>query len=147
MRSTELRAVEILLVEDNAADVRLMREAFADAKIRNHLHVASDGDEALAFLRREGRHASSPRPDLVLLDLNMPRKNGREVLSEIRRDPVLKIIPVVVMTTSDAERDISAMYGLGANCYVIKPLDLDDFTRAVRGIEDFWLTIVRLPAT
>lgn len=137
--------VEILLVEDNPGDVRLTREAWKEARIRNRLHVAEDGVEALAFLRREGRHADAVRPHLVLLDLNLPRKDGREVLAEIKEDPNLRHIPVVILTTSKAEQDVLKTYDLHANCYITKPLDMDQFIRVVRSIEDFWLTIVTLP--
>jgi CheY-like chemotaxis protein len=138
--------IEILLVEDSPADVDLTREALEDAKVRNNLHVASDGVEALAFLRREGRYADAPHPDLILLDLNLPKKDGREVLAEIKADPLLRRIPVVVLTTSEAEQDIIQSYDLHANCYVTKPVDLDAFMHVVRSIEDFWLAIVRLPS-
>ena len=137
--------VEILLVEDNPGDVRLSREAWKEARIKNRLHVAEDGVEALAFLRREGRHAAAVRPHLILLDLNLPRKDGREVLADIKKDPNLKQIPVVILTTSKAEQDILRTYDLHANCYITKPLDMDQFIRVVRSIEDFWLAIVTLP--
>jgi CheY-like chemotaxis protein len=139
------RPVEILLVEDNPGDVRLTREALREGKVRNNLYVASDGVEALAFLRREGQYADAVRPDLVLLDLNLPRKDGREVLEEIKADPSLRYIPVVVLTSSQAEQDILRAYDLHANCYVSKPVDLDQFIHVVRSIEDFWFTIVKLP--
>jgi len=139
------RPVEILLVEDNPGDVRLTQEALKEAKARNTIHVAGDGEEAMAFLRQEGDHANVPRPDLILLDLNLPRKNGREVLKEIKSDVDMRRIPVVVLTTSRAEEDIIRAYDLNANCYVTKPVDLDQFVQVVRGIENFWLTIVRLP--
>jgi len=137
--------IEILLVEDNPGDVRLTREALKEGKVKNRLTVASDGVEAMAFLRREGEYASSPRPDLILLDLNLPRKDGREVLAEIKADPALRRIPVVVLTTSDAEQDVLRSYNLHANCYVTKPVVLEKFLAIVRSLEDFWLTIVRLP--
>jgi len=137
--------IEILLVEDNPADARLAQEAFRDAKVANHISVVQDGMEALAFLHRAGPYAQSPRPDLILLDLNLPKKDGREVLAEIKQDPHLRRIPVVVMTTSQAERDIVTSYDLHANCYVCKPVDLDLFLAAVKSIEEFWLTIVKLP--
>jgi CheY-like chemotaxis protein len=140
------KPVEILLVEDNPGDVRLAVEALKDAKVHNNLSAVTDGEEALAFLRREGKYADSPRPDLILLDLNLPRKDGREVLSEIKRDSSLKRIPVVILTTSQAEEDILKAYNLNANCYIAKPVDLDQFIRVVRSIENFWLTIVKLPA-
>jgi chemotaxis family two-component system response regulator Rcp1 len=138
--------IEILLVEDSPADVDLTREALADAKVHNNLHVVGDGVEALAFLRHEGRYADAPHPDLILLDLNLPKKDGREVLAEIKADPRLRRIPVVVLTTSEAEQDILQSYDLYANCYVTKPVDLDAFIHVVRSIEDFWLAIVRLPS-
>lgn len=141
----EPKAIEILLVEDNAGDARLAREAFRDAQVRNRLSWVSDGVEALAFLRREGKYAQAPRPDLILLDLNLPRKGGREVLTEIKADDRLQRIPVVVLTTSQAEEDIARAYQLNANCYIAKPVDLDQFMRVVKTIEDFWLTVVRLP--
>jgi chemotaxis family two-component system response regulator Rcp1 len=139
------RPVEILLVEDNPGDVRLTIEALRDAKVHNHLNVVGDGVAALAFLRREAPYRDAPRPDLILLDLNLPRKDGREVLAEIKADPDLRVLPVVVLTTSQAEQDIVQSYGLHANCYVSKPVDLDQFIRVVRSIEDFWLTVVKLP--
>jgi chemotaxis family two-component system response regulator Rcp1 len=138
-------AVEILLVEDNPGDVRLSQEAWKEARIRNRLHVAEDGVEALAFLRREGRHAGAVRPHLILLDLNLPRKDGREVLADIKKDPKLKHIPVVILSTSKAEQDILNTYDLHANCYISKPLDMDQFVRVVRAIEEFWLATVTLP--
>ena len=140
------RTVEILLVEDNPGDVRLTREALKDGKIRNHLSVATDGEEAMRFLRREGIHADAPRPDLIMLDLNLPRKDGRQVLAEIKNDADLKRIPVVVLTTSEAEQDVLRSYDLHANCYITKPVDFEQFIRVVRTIEDFWLTIVKLPS-
>jgi CheY-like chemotaxis protein len=139
------RPVEVLLVEDNPGDVRLTREALKEGKIRNNLHVARDGVEALAFLRRQGEHAGAPRPDLILLDLNLPRKDGREVLTEIKEDASLRQIPVVVLTSSQAEEDIVRAYDLHANCYISKPVDLDQFINVVRSIEDFWFTVVKLP--
>jgi CheY-like chemotaxis protein len=140
------RPVEILLVEDNPADVRLTVEALKEGKVRNNLRVARDGVEALQYLRREGPFAGATRPDLVLLDLNLPRRDGREVLAEIKADEVLKQIPVVVLTTSSAEADILRSYSLHANCYITKPVDLDQFVQVVKSIDDFWLTIVKLPA-
>jgi len=139
-------AVEILLVEDNPGDVRLAQEALRDSKILNNVHVAEDGAEAMDFLHRQGKYARSPRPDLVLLDLNLPRKDGRQVLAEIKADDALKRIPVVILTTSKAEEDIVRSYDLHANCYITKPIDLEQFMRVVKAIEDFWLTVVRLPA-
>jgi CheY-like chemotaxis protein len=140
-----LREIEILLVEDNPGDVRLTIEALKDGKIRNHLSVASDGEEALAFLHRQGQYAKAPRPDLILLDLNLPKKDGREVLKEIKQEKDLKRIPVVVLTTSTAEKDIIKTYDLHANCYVTKPVDFEQFTNVVKSIEDFWFTVVKLP--
>jgi chemotaxis family two-component system response regulator Rcp1 len=137
--------VEILLVEDNPGDVRLAQEALKDAKVHNNLHVAVDGVEALAFLHREGEYADAPHPDLILLDLNLPKKDGREVLAEIKEDENLRRIPVVILTISKAEEDILKTYNLHANCYVTKPLDLDRFVEVVQAIEGFWFTIVRLP--
>ena len=137
--------IEILLVEDNPGDVRLTTEALRDAKVRNNLTVAPDGVEALAMLRREGRYAAVPRPDLILLDLNLPRKSGREVLQEVKQDDALKHIPVVILTTSKAEQDIVEGYRLQANAYVTKPVDLEQFLKVVQTIEQFWLEIVRLP--
>jgi two-component system, chemotaxis family, response regulator Rcp1 len=137
--------IEILLVEDNPGDVRLTREALKEGKVANHLHVAADGVEALAFLRREGRFADAVRPDVILLDLNLPRKDGREVLEEIKRDAGLRTIPVVVLTSSQAEQDVVRAYDLSANCYVTKPVDLDQFISVVRSIDDFWFSIVKLP--
>lgn len=137
--------VEILLVEDNPGDVRLTREALKEAKVRNNLHVVDDGVKALEFLRRENEYEDAVRPDLILLDLNLPRKGGREVLEEIKKDPNLLQIPVVVLTSSQAEQDIAQAYELHANCFVTKPVDLDQFITVVRSLEDFWLTIVRLP--
>jgi chemotaxis family two-component system response regulator Rcp1 len=142
---TTQQGIEVLLVEDNPGDVRLTKEALKEAKVRNNLHVVEDGVAALRFLRREGEYNSAPRPDLILLDLNLPKKDGREVLEEIKADNALKTIPVVVLTTSHAEEDIVRSYNLHANCYVTKPVDLDQFIRIVKSIEDFWLTIVRLP--
>ena len=139
------KPVEILLVEDNPGDVRLTREAFADASVSNNLSVVGDGEEALAFLRREGDYASAPRPDLILLDLNLPRKSGREVLEDVKNDPELLSIPIVVMTTSEAEGDILNSYYHHANAYVTKPVDLDRFIDVVSSIEGFWLTVVKLP--
>lgn len=139
------RPIEILLVEDNPGDVRLTVEAFKEGKVRNRLHVVEDGLAALAFLLRTGTHADAPRPDLILLDLNLPGKDGREVLAEIKADPALRRIPVVVLTTSQAEQDILTCYNVNANCYIHKPVSLDAFLRVVRSIEDFWLTVVKLP--
>jgi chemotaxis family two-component system response regulator Rcp1 len=137
--------IDILLVEDNEGDARLAKEAMRDSKIRNTLHHVADGEEAMAFLRRGGRYAKVPRPDLIMLDLNLPKKDGREVLAEIKSDDDLKRIPVVILTVSSAEEDILKAYNLHANCYITKPIDLDQFMKVVRSVEDFWLTIVRLP--
>jgi two-component system, chemotaxis family, response regulator Rcp1 len=138
--------IEILLVEDNPGDVRLTKEALKEGKILNNLNVVTDGVEAIAFLRREGNYISAPRPELILLDLNLPRKDGREVLAEIKRDPDLKLIPVVILTSSAAEQDILKSYHLHANCYVTKPVHLDQFIEVVKSIENFWLAVVKLPA-
>jgi len=143
--SDESRIIELLLVEDNPGDVRLTRETLKDSKIKVELNVVEDGVEALAFLRREGKYAKAPRPDLILLDLNLPRKDGREVLAEIKQDPDLRRIPVIIMTISSAEEDILRSYNLHANAYVTKPLNLEQFGRITRAIEDFWFTIVKLP--
>lgn len=140
------RSAEILLVEDNPADVRLTREAFKEHRVRNNLSIVEDGVEALAFLRREGPHAGAPRPDLILLDLNLPRMDGRELLERIKADPVLRRIPVIVLTTSKAEEDVLRSYDLHANCYITKPVDLAKFMAVVKDIEGFWLTIVTLPS-
>jgi len=136
--------IEILLVEDNPGDVRLTQEALRDAKVRNNVNVAYDGVEAMAFLRKEGSHAQAPRPDLIFLDLNLPKKSGREVLEEIKRDETLQHIPVVILTTSQAERDILESYRLRANAYVTKPVDLEQFLKVVAAIEQFWLEVVKL---
>lgn len=138
--------IEILLVENNPDDIDLTTEALRDGKVRNHVSVIEDGEEAMVFLRRQGRHAEAPRPDLILLDLGLPRKSGREVLAEIKGDPDLKRIPVVIMTTSSDEKDILQAYNGHANCYVTKPVDLDQFIGVVKSIESFWLTVVKLPA-
>jgi CheY-like chemotaxis protein len=137
--------IDMLLVDDNPGDIRLTQEVLKGGRIRNTLHVAEDGVEALAFLRREGAHADAPHVDLVLLDLNLPKKDGREVLAEIKGDPVLRTIPVVILTTSAAEKDVEGAYENHANCYITKPVDLDQFTNVVRSIEGFWLSIVKLP--
>jgi two-component system, chemotaxis family, response regulator Rcp1 len=139
------RPVEILLVEDNAGDVRLAREGLRECKLLNNLSVAEDGVRALAFLRKEGEYANAPRPDLIMLDLNLPRKDGREVLKEIKEDESFKCIPVVILTTSKAEEDIIKSYSLHANCYVTKPLAIEQFIHVVQAIESFWFTIVKLP--
>jgi chemotaxis family two-component system response regulator Rcp1 len=137
--------LEVLLVEDSPGDVRLTREAFRDAKVHIKLHVASDGTKAMAFLNREGEYANAPRPDLILLDLNLPKKDGRQVLEEIKESLVLKSIPVVILTTSSSEADILKSYMLHANCYITKPVGLDGFLKVVRSIDNFWLTVVKLP--
>jgi two-component system, chemotaxis family, response regulator Rcp1 len=137
--------IEILLVEDSPSDIDLTREALEDTKVHNNLSVATDGVEAMAFLRKEGKYADAPHPDLILLDLNLPRKGGREVLAEIKADEKLRRIPVVGLTTSEAEQDIVESYNLHANCYVRKPVDLDAFIQVVRSIDNFWLAIVKLP--
>jgi CheY-like chemotaxis protein len=139
------KTIEILLVEDNPADIRLAQEAFKDAKVRNILHTVGDGVEAMAFLRRQGKYADVARPDLILLDLNLPKKDGREVLAEIKTDERLKLIPVVILTVSKDEEDILKTYNLHANCYITKPIDFEQFMKVVKGIEEFWLTIVKLP--
>jgi two-component system, chemotaxis family, response regulator Rcp1 len=136
---------EVLLVEDSPGDVRLTREAFKDAKVHINLNVASDGAEAMDFLNREGKHSDVPRPDLILLDLNLPKKDGREVLDEIKQSPVLKSIPVVILTTSASDEDILRSYRLHANCYITKPVGLDGFLEVVKSIDTFWLSVVKLP--
>jgi len=138
-------AIEVLLVEDDPGDVLLIQEAFADNKVRNRLHSVSDGVDALRFLRREGEYADAPRPDLILLDLNLPRKDGREVLAEIKADDDLATIPVVVLTTSKAEEDVLRSYKLHANAYVTKPVDFERFIEVVRQIDEFFVTVVKLP--
>jgi len=137
--------IEVLLVEDSPGDVRLTREAFKDAKVHINLHVASDGADAMDFLNREGKHSDVPRPDLILLDLNLPKKDGREVLEEIKQSPVLKSIPVVILTTSASDEDILRSYRLHANCYITKPVGLDGFLEVVKSIDTFWLSVVKLP--
>jgi CheY-like chemotaxis protein len=140
------KPVEILLVEDNEGDVGLIEEVFEEAKIRNNIHVAEDGEEAVLYLRGEGKFSGSPRPDIILLDLNLPKKDGREVLKEIKEDDNLKNIPIVILTTSNAERDIIRAYDLHANAYITKSLDFDQFMKVVGSIVKFWLEIVQLPA-
>jgi chemotaxis family two-component system response regulator Rcp1 len=137
--------IEVLLVEDSAGDVRLTREAFKDAKVHISLHVTPDGAEAMAFLKHEGKHANAPRPDLILLDLNLPKKDGREVLAEIKESPSLKTIPVVILTTSTSDADVLRSYQLHANCYITKPVGLEGFLKVVRSIDNFWLSVVKLP--
>ncbi|MFQ5909526.1 MAG: response regulator [Thermoplasmata archaeon] len=139
------KPIEILLVEDNPGDVRLTREAFKEAKVRNNLNVVWNGVEALAFLRRQGDYSKAPRPDLILLDLNLPKKDGRDVLAEVKKDPELKRIPIVILTTSSAEEDIIRTYDHHANCYITKPVDFERFMEIVKLVEDFWLTVVKLP--
>ena len=143
---TNLRPIEILLVEDNPGDARLTQEALREGKIHNHLHHVRDGVEALAFLRQEDAYRDVPVPDLILLDLNLPRKDGREVLNDLKQDAKLRLIPVVVLTTSEAEQDVLRSYELHANCYISKPVDLEKFFDIVRAIEKFWLAIVTLPS-
>lgn len=139
------RPISVLLVEDNPGDVRLTKEALKDGKLAVNLCVAQSGEEAMTFLRREGEYADAPRPDLILLDLNLPKKDGREVLAEVKTDDELKQIPIVILTSSEADTDIAKCYNLHANCYVTKPVDLDQFTTVVKTIEDFWFTIAKLP--
>ncbi|MGH9627809.1 MAG: response regulator [Bryobacteraceae bacterium] len=143
--NTSVGVLKILLVEDNPGDVRLMREALGEGEVENELSVVENGEEALAFLHRKGRFDRAPRPDLIFLDLNLPKKDGREVLAEVKQDESLRRIPVVVLTTSEAERDVVKAYDLHANCYVKKPVDLDKFLSVVRACESFWLKTVRLP--
>jgi len=144
-QKTETRPVDILLVEDNPGDVRLTKEALKDAKVLNEIYVARDGVEAMHFVHREGSFANAPMPDLILLDLNLPRKDGREVLAEIKKDPKLQHIPVVVLTTSKADEDIIKTYNLHANAYITKPVDLNRFVEIMHALEQFWFTIVKLP--
>ena len=141
----EARPIEILLVEDSPSDMRLTELALAEGKVLNRLNVAKDGVAALAFLRRQGQYCDAPRPDLILLDLNLPKKDGQEVLAEIKQDPDLKRIPVVILTTSKEEEDVLKSYGLHANCYITKPVDLDQFMQMIESIEGFWLSVVTLP--
>ncbi|MGZ6434300.1 MAG: response regulator [Pseudobdellovibrionaceae bacterium] len=145
MMSHDPKQIEILMVEDNPGDVRLTQEALKDGKVKNRLNLAKDGVEALEFLRKQGRFIDAPRPDLILLDINLPKKNGHEVLKEIKNDPALNQIPVVVLTSSDAERDVVKAYNEKANCYIQKPVDLEKFLEVVKIIDAFWLTIVKLP--
>ena len=145
MEVSNTAAIEILMVEDNASDARLAEETLKDSRINNCLYHVRDGVEAMQFLHRQGEYTEAPHPDLILLDLNLPRKDGREVLAEIKEDPRLRLIPVVVMTSSEAERDLVRSYGLHANAYIIKPMDLNGFANVVQGVRDFWLSIVRLP--
>jgi CheY-like chemotaxis protein len=143
--SETCKVIDILLVEDNPGDVELVREALSEAKVCNELHVAPDGVEAMKFLRAQGNYAGTPCPDLILLDLNLPKKSGREVLEEIKTDPNLKLIPVVILTSSKEEEDICRSYQMHANCYVTKPVNFEQFMNVVKSIEDFWLTVVKLP--
>jgi len=145
MKTTEARPIEILLVEDSPSDVEFTVEALKEAKIRNHLSIAEDGVQAMEFLHRQGQFTQAPRPDLIMLDLNLPRKDGREVLAELKADDHLKMIPVVVLTTSRAEEDVMRAYQLHANCYITKPVDFQQFLSVVRSIESFWLFVVTLP--
>jgi chemotaxis family two-component system response regulator Rcp1 len=145
MNNESGHAIEILLVEDNPGDVRLTREALKEAKVGNNLSVVADGVEAMAFLRREGTYSKAARPDIVLLDLNLPKKDGRQVLAEVKADPNLRRIPIVILTTSKAEEDILKTYDLHANCFITKPVDFDQFVKVVQSIEHFWLSIVTLP--
>jgi chemotaxis family two-component system response regulator Rcp1 len=142
---SDAKPMEVLLVEDSVGDVRLTREALKDAKVHVHLQVASDGIEAMAFLKHEGQHVNAPRPDLILLDLNLPKKDGRQVLEEIKQSPSLQSIPVVILTTSASEADILRSYMLHANCYITKPVDLNGFLDVVKSIDNFWLSVVKLP--
>jgi two-component system, chemotaxis family, response regulator Rcp1 len=145
MGAQMVKPITILLVEDNPGDADLAREALENSKFNNNLQVVDDGEKAMAFLKREGAYRDAPRPDLILLDLNLPKKDGREVLAEIKADPALMRIPVVILTTSRAEEDVLRTYNLHANCYITKPIDLNQFLHVVRSIEDFWLSIVVLP--
>lgn len=144
-RGEAFMPIEVLLIEDSPGDVRLTREAFRDAKMAVQLHVVPDGVEAMSFLNHDGPHAKASRPDLILLDLNLPRMDGREVLAQIKEDERLKAIPVVVLTTSVSQEDIQRTYHLHANCYLTKPVDLNEFLRVVKSIDEFWLTLVKLP--
>ncbi len=141
-----IKPIEILMVEDNPVDVLVTREALKQGRILNNLSVAEDGEEALAFLFRTGQFSAAPRPDLILLDLNLPKKDGREILAELKNNPSLRSIPVVILTTSQAEEDVLRSYDCGANCFIVKPVDLEQFTSTIRSVEDFWFSIVKLPA-
>jgi CheY-like chemotaxis protein len=145
MKRLDASAVDILLVEDNPGDVRLTKEALRDAKVLNEIYVAKDGVEAMEFLNKKGKFTEAPTPDMILLDLNLPRKDGREVLAEVKKDPKLKHIPVIVLTTSKADEDIIKTYNLHANAYITKPVDLNRFVEIIHALEDFWFTIVKLP--
>ena len=140
-----LKLVEILLIEDNPGDARLTQEALKDGKVKNNLHIVYDGEEATDFLFKRNQHKNAPRPDLILLDLNLPKKNGQEVLAEIKADESLRSIPVIILTISKQEQDIIRSYNLHANCFLIKPIDLNQFFEVIKSIEDFWLTLVKLP--
>lgn len=144
-RSLQTKPIEVLLVEDNPGDVRLTLEALKDGKVWTAISTVGDGEEALSFLRREGRYADAPHPDLILLDLNLPKMDGREVLAIVKADEKLKRIPIVILTTSQAEEDILRAYNLNANCYITKPVDFEQFLKVVKVVEEFWLTIVKLP--
>lgn len=141
-----LKPIEILLIEDNPGDIDLAREALEDSKVLNRVQAVMDGEEAMAYLYRQGRYTDTVRPDLIILDLNLPKKNGREVLAEIKSDDILKRIPVVILTTSREEEDILRTYDLHANCYITKPFDLDQFLGVIKSIKEFWLTVVKLPS-
>ena len=141
----DLKTIKILLVEDNPGDIRLTQEVFKEGKIQNEMSIVMDGEEAIFFLKKIGQYKDAPTPDIILLDLNLPKKDGREVLAEIKHDPDLKPIPVIILTTSAAEEDIANTYSNHANCYITKPVDFDQFIKVIRAIEDFWLTIVKLP--
>ena len=141
-----MQPFEILLVEDNPGDVFLTQEAFREGRLAHRLSVVEDGEEAMRFLRREGKHSGAPQPDLILLDLNLPKKDGRELLGEVKEDPELRQIPVIVLTTSGAEQDIARAYKLHANCYLTKPIQMEDFLKTIRSVEEFWLSVVRLPS-
>ena len=140
-----MQPFEILLVEDNPGDVFLTQEAFREGRLSHRLSVVEDGEEAMRFLRREGEHSGAPQPDLILLDLNLPKKEGRELLGEVKMDPELRQIPIIVLTTSGAEQDIARAYKLHENCYLTKPIQMDDFLKTIRSVEEFWLSVVRLP--
>jgi CheY-like chemotaxis protein len=146
MNNPQAKPIEILLVEDSPGDVLIAREALSEAKLLNDIHVAEDGVEAMDFLHKRGKFAAAPTPDLILLDLNLPRKSGREVLAEIKTDENLKFIPVIILTTSSAEEDILKSYNLYANCYVVKPVEFESFVQAVKSIENFWFSVVTLPS-
>ncbi len=142
-----IKPIEILMVEDNPVDVLVTREALKQGRILNNISVAEDGEEALDFLFRTGQFSAAPRPDLILLDLNLPKKDGREILAELKSNPDLRSIPVVILTTSQAEEDVLRSYDCGANCFIVKPVDLEQFTSTIRSVEDFWFSIVKLPAS